>query len=259
MSIKKRTIFCSFVIVGFLASSVFAGYKDLRRPQGFVSDTAGIISAREEQQLESFLRSVEQSTSAEIAVVTVKNLDGDTVEGYAVGLFETWGIGKKGKDNGVLFLVAQQERRMRIEVGYGLEGALPDGLCGAIRDTHILPHFKKGGYTQGITEGAYAIAAIVGKEYNVDVLKAQGRSQAQYTTYRRRSRGGELFKFIIVMVILLSSRFGRLMFPFMLFGGGRRGYWHGGGSFRGGGSSFGSGFGGFGGGFSGGGGASGGW
>ena len=92
------------------------------------------------------LRDVEQQTTAEIAVVTVPSLDGMTVEEYASRLFKAWGIGKKGRDNGVLVLVAPTEHKMRIEVGYGLEAVLPDGLAGQIVRTECLPRFKEGDY-----------------------------------------------------------------------------------------------------------------
>src|SRR5205814_7168110 len=108
------------------------------KPSSYVSDFAGVIDAQTRQQLESVLAELEQKTSAEVAVVTVRGLEGRDIEGYANDLFTAWGIGKKGKDNGVLFLISPQDRKMRIEVGYGLEGILPDGAVGRIRDTYVL-------------------------------------------------------------------------------------------------------------------------
>ena len=100
------------------------------RPSGHVNDFAGVLTADDRAYLENFLRSVERDTTAEVVVVTVTSLDGMTIEEYANRLFADWGIGTKARDNGVLLLVAPAERQVRIEVGYGLEGSLPDGLAG---------------------------------------------------------------------------------------------------------------------------------
>jgi uncharacterized protein len=130
-------------------------------PQGAVTDEAGVLDAKARAELGALLRDVEQQTSAEIAVVTVPSLDGMTVEEYANRLFKAWGIGKKGRDNGVLVLVAPTEHKMRIEVGYGLEAVLPDGLAGQIVRTECLPRFKEGDYARGLHDGVARVAAIV--------------------------------------------------------------------------------------------------
>jgi uncharacterized protein len=107
-------------------------------PQKYVSDNAEVISAPVRQAINGTLRSLETDTTVEVAVVTVQSLDGMTVEDYANRLFKEWGIGKKGADNGVLVLVAPSERTMRVEVGYGLEPILPDGLAGEVIRTRTL-------------------------------------------------------------------------------------------------------------------------
>lgn len=126
-----------------------------------VHDFANLLSADERASLESLAREVERETTAQIAVVTVPSLRGQTVDAYAHELFNQWGIGRKDVNNGVLLLVAPTERRMRIEVGYGLEPLLTDGLCGEIRDTQIIPHFKSNDYAGGIIAGTRQLASVL--------------------------------------------------------------------------------------------------
>lgn len=142
---------------------------------GDVNDFAGILDASTRATLESIIRETEQKTSAEIAVATVSSLDGMTVEQYANKLFHEWGIGKKDKDNGVLVLVAPGERKVRIEVGYGLEPVIPDGLAGEIVRTAILPKFRSNDYPGGVVDGVRQVAAIVQRGH---VLTADERRQS---------------------------------------------------------------------------------
>ena len=136
----------------------------LPKPAGRVTDLANVIEAGTEGELDRRLDELEQKTSHEVAVVTVPSLAGTTVEDYAERLFKDWGIGQAKADNGVLVLVAPNEREMRIEVGYGLEGILPDGLAGEIiRDTFI-PRFRNGDYNGGIRDGVLRVADIVEKQ-----------------------------------------------------------------------------------------------
>jgi uncharacterized protein len=136
----------------------------LPKPAGRITDLANVIDAGTESQLDQRLDQLEQKTSHEVAVVTVASLDGAPVEDYAVRLFKEWGIGQAKQDNGVLVLVAPNEREMRIEVGYGLEGILPDGLAGEIiRDTFI-PAFRDNDYNRGIRDGVLRVADIVEKQ-----------------------------------------------------------------------------------------------
>jgi uncharacterized protein len=136
------------------------------KPQGWVSDFDGILSDQTKAQITSVLDETEKSTGDEIAVVTIPSLEGMTVEDYAVKLFEKWGIGKKGKDNGVLFLVAANEHKVRIEVGYGLEPVITDSRAGDIIRETVLPFFKAGDYDEGILQGsAHITALITGKDF----------------------------------------------------------------------------------------------
>jgi len=126
-----------------------------------VHDFANLLSPEQRESLESAARDVEQKTTAQVAVVTVTSLDGQSVDAYAHELFNSWGIGQREKNNGVLLLVAPTERRMRIEVGYGIEPLLTDSLCGEISDKHIVPHFKQGDYPGGIIAGTNELARVL--------------------------------------------------------------------------------------------------
>jgi uncharacterized protein len=138
------------------------------RPDGYVNDYAAVLAEADEAYLEDFLRMLERDTSAEVAVATVTSLDGMAVEEYAHRLFAEWGIGKARRDNGVLLLVAPHERAVRIEVGYGLESILPDGMAGEIIRTEILSEFRAGNMPRGIGRGLNRIAQIVRRDAAAD-------------------------------------------------------------------------------------------
>ncbi|PNU20596.1 hypothetical protein C2E25_06760 [Geothermobacter hydrogeniphilus] len=210
---------------------------------GFVNDRAGLLAPETRTRLEQFLRQFEQSDSTQISLLTIPTLKGESLEEYALKVAEKWGLGQKGKDNGALLLVAKEERKVRIEVGYGLEGRLTDLLAGRIIDNEIVPHFRLGDFDGGIIAGINGMVQAVRGEYRAD-----GQSRRK----KKRSPWG-------LLPLLLFFGPGML-----LLGGGRRfrgrhyrrgGFWIGGGGFGGGGG----GFGGFGGGGFGGGGSSGGW
>lgn len=138
-----------------LVKPVFAYPK----PIGFVNDFADVLSSEFEENLENKLTSFRDQQGPEVVVVTVKTLEGDVVENYAVELFNQWNIGKKGEDNGVLFLVAIEDRKMRIEVGYGAEANLNDAKAGRIIRNTIAPEFKNEDYEAGIEKGTEEIIA----------------------------------------------------------------------------------------------------
>ena len=133
----------------------------LPAPGGYVNDFASALDDSAEQYLEGFLATLERDTTAEVVVATVASLEGMTVEEYANRLFAEWGIGQAADDNGVLLLVAPGERIVRIEVGYGLEPILPDGLAGEIIRTEILPEFRAGNIPRGIGRGLNRISQVV--------------------------------------------------------------------------------------------------
>jgi len=175
-----------------------------------------------------------------------------TKEQYAVKLFERWGIGKKGKDNGVLILVSPQERVWKIETGYGLEGVLPDIIASEIGRKVMVPYFKKGEFGKGLLAGTWVVASRIAKEYNV-TLDVKGKPQSLPPV--SSSPGRSILSTILTLlffIFIFGTRMGLFGFLFL----GRPGYWGGGHAGTGG---FGGGFGGFGGGFSGGGGAGGSW
>ena len=136
-------------------------------PAGRVSDFASVLDDATERELDALLSTLEQETTAEVAVATVSSLDGMPVEEYANRLFNAWGVGQRGKDNGVLVLVAPSAREMRIEVGYGLEGVLPDGLSGQIIRQQFLPAFAKGDYEGGIVAGVKRVTEIVRRNHTL--------------------------------------------------------------------------------------------
>ncbi|MCI5161604.1 MAG: hypothetical protein D3917_06185 [Candidatus Electrothrix sp. AX5] len=126
-----------------------------------VYDFAGLLSSEQKTQLEQGTSEVAEMTTAELDIVTVSSLHGDSIEEYANDLFNEWAIGRTDTNNGVLFLIAPNERRVRIEVGYGLEPLLTDGLCGNIIANNIIPAFKAGRFDEGVISGAERIAGIL--------------------------------------------------------------------------------------------------
>ena len=244
----------TFMAVICLAARI-AVAEDTKFPEyvGYVNDFANVISPGEKAKLKTLIEAVQRSTTAEIAVVTMPTIAPLDIDLYAVKLFERWGIGKKGEDNGVLIILALKERKWRIETGYGLEGALTDSICSEIGRRVMVPYFKGQQFGKGLLAGTVAVAQEISKEYNVDLKETL--TKTGYVADRpspKRSIFSTLFT-LFLFILIFGLRMG--LFGFFLFG--RPGYWGSGGHTGTGG--FGGGFGGFGGGMSGGGGASGGW
>ena len=128
---------------------------------GRVNDTAGIVSSPVRERIETKLQDLEKRTGAQVAVLTIESLEGDPIEDYAVRVFQTWKLGRQGVNDGVLFLVARQDRRMRIEVGYGLEERLTDARSRQILDDIVRPHFRDGNFGAGVEAGVDAIARLI--------------------------------------------------------------------------------------------------
>lgn len=226
-------------------------------PYKYINDYVGIIDKAIAEKIISLGKELEDKSGAQLTTVIIDTIGNMTIEEYAVELFRKWGIGQKGKDNGVLLLVAIKDRQMRIEIGYGLEGAIPDGKAGRIRDEYIIPYFKEGDYSKGVYYGYLALAKEIAKEYNID-LAFDINSQLPATTQNRRPAIEEFIIFVVTLIIVLlilsaGVRYRGPMGPSGPFGPG------GFGSSRGFKGSSGGGFGRFGGGRSGGGGASGKW
>lgn len=245
MKNKLLKICFSLVLLAglILAMGVSADYPEL---QSRVNDYAGVLSSQTKAELEQQLADFDQQTTNEVVVVIVPSLDGRDIDTYRNELFEKWVLGKVGRDNGVLLVIAMDERKIGIEVGYGLEGALPDITAAAIIRDEITPAFKNNDYDTGIRQGVAAIMAASQGEYTA--ADYQGSPSPDWATWL--IFGIIIFVFIGLPIIFRGAGRGR---------GGRGGFfWYGGPSA---GSGFGGGGGGFGGGggSSGGGGASGGW
>ncbi len=159
--IKNIRFLAAALLAIFLLSLVPAFAQQIGKPSGYVNDFASVIDPAAKDSLEASLSQFEQETSVEIAVVTVPNLNGTTLEDYAVKIFEEWGIGEKGVDNGLLLLIARDEKRVRIEVGYGMEPYITDGKAGKILDDNVVTPLKAGNYTQAAVGGAQALVQAV--------------------------------------------------------------------------------------------------
>ncbi len=230
-----------YLLIILLSLSVSAiEYPELN---DFVTDNANIISQEYKQQITDLAKQIEQETTVEIAIVTIQSLEGLSKEQYALELAETNGIGKEDVDNGLLILIALDEREYRVEVGYGLEGLIPDASKVTLGTRILEPNFKAGDFGQGIYDSLLAVQGL---------LQGQEEVLSQYqSTY---SSGNSSFKgwfyLIFFIIIISSSLFGRrrgsgfMFFPIMMPGGGYSGGTGGFGS----GSGFGGSMGGFGGG-----------
>jgi uncharacterized protein len=241
------------------------------KPQGYVNDFAGVLSAQAKDKLTVLCGEVDQKAKAQIAVVTVSSLEGEPVEQYSIDLATAWGIGPKQKDRGVLILVAPNDRKYRIEVGYGLEGILPDGKVGGF-GREAVPFLRQNDYSGAVLLMTQRVAAVIAEDQKVALENLSGVSPPQPESENSPAPLGNLVVGLLIAVFIFFPLIGFLLRLFFGFGGStgsRRGGgmwmggpWYGGGSMGGGGSwggGGGGGFGGFGGGSFGGGGASGSW
>jgi uncharacterized protein len=232
------------------------------QPQGYVSDFAGVVDARSKADLEKYARLVKERTGAELAFVTVDTLDDDPIEDVANKLYAQWGVGVKGKDEGLLLLLAIKDRRSRLEIGYGLEPILPDGLSGEVL-RNMRPALREGDYGDAFIAAAQSMGTRIAQAKNVTL----DGSELQPT--RQRDEEGGIPPIVIILgviaiIIFLNSVSHNSGGPRMggggpIIWGGGGGRWPRSGGGFGGFDSGGGGFGGFGGGSSGGGGASSNW
>lgn len=151
-----------FLVLPLRAETVQSVPNPLRTNRSWVSDNANVIDAHSENQTNIAIENFKKQTGGEIAVVTINNTGGETPKEFATALFNYWGIGQKGKDNGVLILLVIGARRLEIETGYGVEGDLPDGKVGEIRDKYALPAFKRGDFGGGVLATTNAIIQVLG-------------------------------------------------------------------------------------------------
>jgi len=252
------------VIIVLVVSSIATHAQNIParpNPPRLVNDLANVLSPEQKEILEERLVAFDDSTSNQIAIVTIPTLGDYDIESYANKLFRTWGIGTAKHDNGILILVAVNDHQMRIEVGRGLEGPIPDVTAKDIIENDLAPNFREGNYYRGFDEAITSLEQAAAGEYH----EKRNRNNDN-------GKGGGILVFIIILFIVIfiigrrgggprggvmSRRgFSGWWIPLLFSGGWGGGRGSGGGGFGGGG---GGGFGGFGGGSSGGGGASGGW
>jgi len=259
---NRRTALITALLIIFLVVSVAQPSDIPEIPPRYVVDLADVVDNATETRLNGYLQELEQKTTAQMVVLTLSSLEGESIEDFSIRIaHDKWKLGQKGKDNGVLLLIALKDRKYRIEVGYGLEGVLPDSFVGSLGRELLVPYFRKGDYSNGIFVTAIAMANTIAKDAGV---KIEGMPSIKYRT-QPTGKDKSLdplsaiigIVFLIIMGILFIKN-PRAFLLFLLFSsmGGRRSSWGGGGGFGGGG--FGS-FGGGGGGGFGGGGVSGGW
>jgi uncharacterized protein len=287
-----------YLVFFFLLFCVPVHALEVPKLQGYVNDYAGMISAQAKATLEQELQAFEQTDSTQILVLTIPSLEGEVLEEFSIKVAEQWKIGQKGKDNGIIVLVSKQDRKIRIEVGRGLEGKITDLMSGRIIDLVIKPNFKRGDFDSGLISGVHAL-----------IDASRGEFKADSREPHKRNGSSRLLTFLIfggiatlvlgsisrpagavggavglpLSMLLASISVGMLGFiilavigavlglilPVLFSAGGRGGSWpggfgsggFGGGGFGGGGfgGGGGGGFGGGGGGGFGGGGSSGGW
>ena len=274
---SHRLAICLILLL--FPGSALAVSVTIPSPAGPVTDLVGILDQDAMRHLTQVIQEVRERTTAEIAVLIVPSTAPDPIEDYSIAVFDRWKIGQKGKDNGLLFLVAVKDRRMWITTGYGLEGILPDGKVGEIRDREIIPFFRAGRYAEGILRGTNALAAVILNE--AGSTGAERQPIAQSARHKSGFAGGSTGILLVVFILLIlfaaglsaMDRSAALRTRGRGYAGRRSGFrgpfWFGGGSggaiggwssggWSGGGFG-GGGFGGFGGGGSGGGGAGGSW
>ncbi len=223
-------------------------------PSQYVVDLAGVMDASSQARLNTMLRDLEARTTAQVVVLTLNSLEGEPIEDFSHQTAVKWGIGQKGKDNGVLLTVAVKDHKYRIEVGYGLEGSLPDSLVGSIGRQYLVPSFRRGDFAGGITAAVTAITIIIGGGKGVSQTGgAAGGYQGETVPGKGMGQSDlililGIFFIIALLASIVFSRSGRrfwlIWFLLQLFSGGGGGGWSGGdggGGFSGGGGDFGGG------------------
>ena len=243
-----KKLFVVVLAVAFLG--VTASALPLPTKEFYVNDFANVIDSEVEKHIVNISAQIEKSTGAQIVVAAFENIEGMTETEYALKIGREWGIGDEEKDTGVLLMLALEERGIRIEVGMGLEGALPDGKCGRIIDEEIIPYFAEGDWSQGFLKGYDRIVAEVCKEYGIPVPE-----EVDAIPYEEEDDEGGWIVVAIILIILIiylnlikkipPSQRGRggTFYHGGFYGGfgGRGGGGFSGGGFSGGGGSFGGG------------------
>jgi uncharacterized protein len=252
LSLCQRGIKGGFLIFALLFSGhcALALALDVPPLKGRVNDYAGVMRREQIQSLESRLAQFEQDTGHQVAVLTLSTLEGDDIEGFSIRVAENWKIGQKGFDNGAILVVAVKDRRLRLEVGYGLEGVLPDAVAKRITSEYVVPHFRAQDYAGGIIAGIDAVLKIIKNEPLPPSARKKSRDQGSGSLAMLAVTLG------VLAILALSSMAGRRRNQMWAprsrydppifwggggFGGGGFGSGDYGGGFSGGGGSFGGG------------------
>lgn len=209
MQIFSFAFFLICLIGIFLINSTTKASATIVKPtsQFYVNDYANILSSETEQYIMNTNVELQKKTGAQIVVVTVKSLEGKSIEDYANELFNSWGIGDKTKENGLLLLCSYGDRQFRVEVGYGLEGKLPDGKTGRMQDEYIIPYLKENKFDEGIKNGYSAFLKEVADEYGATITGSEVASK------RSVSAGSQLqiiipFILFSIFITILRIKFG---------------------------------------------------
>lgn len=250
----------------FLLVSSLAGALDLTslKPQGYVSDFAGVVDAASKAEIEAYCTRLDKATGAELALVTMTTLEGEPIEDVANTLYRQWGVGKKGKNEGALLLLVVQDKRSRLEVGYGLEPIITDGSAGGLL-REMRPALREGNYGQAMITAAHELGSRIAQAKGVQIDDSVVRARRARPQPSQNIPWPVIIGIAVVLLLMLRGGGGGGFLSGLLLGqllgGGRSrgGYGGGGGGGFGGYDSGGGGFGGFGGGDSGGGGASSDW
>lgn len=256
---NKFSVLLLIIIVSLSAVTFSYAVNVPERPYNYVVDLAGVVENNTEMKLNRYLQELEVKTTAQLVILTIKSLEGESIEDLSITVaHDKWKLGQKGKDNGVLLLISVKDRKYRIEVGYGLEGVLPDSLVGSIGRNYLVPYFRKGDYSNGIYTATLAIANEIASEYGKQITGMPKLKRSIQSVKKDQTSGfiKKIFSLVFfIVLLLLFIKNPRLLLVLLLFSSmGGRSSWGGGGGFGGGAGGFGGGGGGFGGG-----GASGGW
>jgi uncharacterized protein len=259
----KKLILSALLAISFCTLPAVASTPEPPAvPQDYVVDLAGIIRGDVRKQLDAYLSELERKTTAQVLVLTIQSLDGEDIESFCLRTAEKWKLGQKGKDNGVLIVVAVKDKKYRFEVGYGLESVLPDSMVGSIGREYLVPHFRRGDYSTGIFTATLAVIQTIASHEGVQItgLPQSGGTNDDHVERPLGIPGTIvlIILFLVAVILFISNPHQCLLLLIASSLGGRGRGWYGGGyGGFGGGSS--GGFGGGGGGGFGGGGASGGW
>ncbi|MDP2864829.1 MAG: TPM domain-containing protein, partial [Elusimicrobiota bacterium] len=191
------------LLAALLACPALAASPEAPAPGSYVNDYAGVMEPQAAAKLNGVLAELDARAKAQVAVLTVKSLGGADIESYAVETYKKWGVGDKKTSRGVLLLVAVEDRKSRIEVGYGLEGILPDGRTGSVQDKYMVPFFKAGDYSSGISQGALALAALIAEDSGVAL--SAGFDRRARPQLPPLSRGQKIFLLLAIVGFILFS------------------------------------------------------